>query len=131
MEATRKRKRPETAEIAARVDVKAGNGLSLSEREKSLPPPLLPPRRLQPPEEEVEEFYAILRRTRDAVKYFEKNGYGIGGGRSGGLRALETELLSCDGVGCNLEQNVGEADGVSNAVSLDLNVMPEGESNND
>ncbi|XP_076895029.1 uncharacterized protein LOC143547510 [Bidens hawaiensis] len=53
-------------------EVDGGGGRRKKEVEKD--PVVVTP----PTEEEVDEFFAILRRMREAVKYFEK---GIGGGK--------------------------------------------------
>ncbi|XP_076915525.1 uncharacterized protein LOC143574909 [Bidens hawaiensis] len=51
-----------------------GGGRRRKKEEVEKDPVVVPP----PTEEEVDEFFAILRRMREAVKYFEK---GIGGGK--------------------------------------------------
>ncbi|KAJ8570138.1 hypothetical protein K7X08_006715 [Anisodus acutangulus] len=70
-------------------------------------------------ENEVEEFYAILRRTRVAVKYFQK-----GNGNSDSGRKLTVETL--------LKEDFGEVNGVKvqerteDNAGLDLNADPDG-----
>ncbi|KAL7223254.1 hypothetical protein ACSBR1_024836 [Camellia fascicularis] len=81
-----------------------------------------------PTEEEVEEFFAILRRMHVAVKYFENSG-GDGvrkvKGRWG--EALEAEVIAAaDGVKAAEESVVN---GVRENGVLDLNAVPEAESN--
>ncbi|CAL5372081.1 unnamed protein product [Camellia sinensis] len=81
-----------------------------------------------PTEEEVEEFFAILRRMHVAVKYFENSG-GDGvrkvKGRWGA--ALEAEAkAAADGVKAAEESVVN---GVRENGVLDLNAVPEAESN--
>ncbi|KAI3463856.1 hypothetical protein Pfo_020519 [Paulownia fortunei] len=89
----RKRKRVEKGE-AVRADAR----MRIKEKAEVSPPPS---------EEEVDEFFAILRRMRVAVKYFEKRSSNCEGG-DGGLQAA--------------------ADGGGERAALDLNAVPEPES---
>ncbi|CAK9186617.1 unnamed protein product [Ilex paraguariensis] len=76
-----------------------------------------------PTEEEVDEFFAILRRMHVAVKYFEKGNTGNGNGD--GRKLTEMLATEIDDVQMN-DKNV---DGGSVNGLLDLNAVPEDESN--
>ncbi|KAK4436943.1 hypothetical protein Salat_0028200 [Sesamum alatum] len=68
-----------------------------------------------PTEEEVEEFFAILRRMRVAVKYFKKD---ASNSKDGGYRAQnQTAEAAADGGKRPVAENSG----------LDLNAVPEAE----
>ncbi|KAI8528692.1 hypothetical protein RHMOL_Rhmol12G0167500 [Rhododendron molle] len=83
-----------------------------------------------PTDEEVDEFFAILRRMHVAAKYFEK-GRGNSAGRKLTGRwatALEAEVLA--GVNGAVKAAEESACGArKNRAALDLNAVPEAESN--
>ncbi|XAR63902.1 hypothetical protein NMG60_11024047 [Bertholletia excelsa] len=85
-----------------------------------------------PTEEEVDEFFAILRRMHVAVKYFDKNK--SDGNRDG--RKLTGRWSTASGLEAQSKAGVdgvkAEEDGVNRVhknVALDLNAVPEAESN--
>ncbi|GMH17461.1 hypothetical protein Nepgr_019302 [Nepenthes gracilis] len=95
---------------------------------KSVPPP-----QSLPPSEHVEEFFAILRRMHFARKYLENSV--LDNGRNG-WTALETDLREFKGVGCGSESGKKAAEAVAakaviNVVGLDLNSVPEAQSDSD
>ncbi|KAK4358323.1 hypothetical protein RND71_023933 [Anisodus tanguticus] len=76
-------------------------------------------------DDEVEEFYAILRRIRVAMKYFEKRKYKDGGGVRKNLKAaqlwnpdLRTEDIK------RVVDGVKEKERVEDNAGLDLNADP-------
>ncbi|CAL5374326.1 unnamed protein product [Camellia sinensis] len=106
-------------------EVGGGGGRRRKEREEAVKAVAV---EAAPTEEEVEEFFAILRRMHVAVKYFENSG-GDGvrkvKGRWGA--ALEAEVkAAADGVKAAEESVVN---GVRENGVLDLNAVPEAESN--
>ncbi|KAK9278109.1 hypothetical protein L1049_027667 [Liquidambar formosana] len=119
-----KRKRAEQGEVeVGRKMVREGE-----EEEGEAPPPT---------EEEVEEFFAILRRMHDAVKYFEKgnaDGRRLKGRWRTALEADAVEEVVVEGVKVSSHNEAavvvkrgGERVGESRV--LDLNAAPEGDSN--
>ncbi|KAI3454903.1 hypothetical protein Pfo_011566 [Paulownia fortunei] len=114
MDGERKRKRAEKAE-ASRADdqMKRKGREAVMETVAADAAP-------SPTEEEVEEFFAILRRMRVAVKYFEKSAFnskGVGDGPQDPTAVA----AAADGV------KVGGKRVVENS-GLDLNAVPEAES---
>ncbi|KAF5734526.1 hypothetical protein HS088_TW15G00018 [Tripterygium wilfordii] len=79
-------------------------------------------------EEEVEEFYAILRRMKAAVKYFAKEKGNHNNNNGEGWRAVEAEVAATVAVAEKEEQEmkvpVEDADA---AEEIDLNAVPEGD----
>ncbi|PWA50113.1 protein NIM1-INTERACTING 2 [Artemisia annua] len=65
-----------------------------------------------PTEDEVEEFFAILRRMRDAIKYLEKGG-------DGGVKLPEAAREGVEGEVCEKKR--------ADVVLLDLNTVPDDE----
>lgn len=107
MEAEKKRKK---AEIGT---VESGGGRRRKKEAATTPPPT---------EEEVEEFFAILRRMRVAVKYFENNNINC-----------DTPINLTDSlvpVKTTVTEPIDDVKGGDNGV-LDLNSIPDGESNSD
>ncbi|KAI8528693.1 hypothetical protein RHMOL_Rhmol12G0167600 [Rhododendron molle] len=87
-----------------------------------------------PTDEEVDEFFAILRRMQVAVKYFKKGGGNAAAGRkwTGGRWATELEAEVLAGVNGGKAAEERSASGVQkkkNNGALDLNAVPEAESN--
>ncbi|KAH7858904.1 hypothetical protein Vadar_029217 [Vaccinium darrowii] len=124
MEGEKKRKRVEDGE--------AGGGRR--RRKETGPKPEAEAAAATPTDEEVDEFFAILRRMHVAVKYFEKGSNSSSSVHAGGGRkltgrwatALEAEVLggvkgvkNTEEAGCGVRKNGG----------LDLNAVPEAESN--
>lgn len=112
MEGEKKRKR------AASGDIHGGSG----RRKKK--------EAVTPTDEEVDEFFAILRRMHVAVKYFERsNGNGNDGRRLTERLGtpLEIEVVSADGDDVKVNEN--SVNGVGGKCVLDLNTVPEGETN--
>lgn len=109
MEREKKRKRAEKAEARKAGDQIRSEGRVPVEEvvaaAEASPPPT---------EEEVDEFFAILRRMRVAVKYFQKEALN---GKSGG-----NEPQSSTAVEAAVE------DGGKRVAGLDLNAVPEAES---
>lgn len=117
MEGEKKRKK------AADGEAGGGGSRRRKEREAKAAEPM-------PTDEEVDEFFAILRRMHVAVKYFEK-GRGNAAGRELTGRwatALEAEVLAgVNGTVKAAEESVCGAR--KNRAALDLNAVPEAESN--
>ncbi|KAL8509921.1 hypothetical protein ACS0TY_016949 [Phlomoides rotata] len=99
-----KRKRAEKVETSRTGDQMKG-------KEEEVVAEAAPP----PTEEEVDEFFAILRRMRVAVKYFEKEGINS---KVAGGETLPTVEVAADAGGKTVVMNGG----------LDLNAVPEAES---
>ncbi|KAH7857753.1 hypothetical protein Vadar_016146 [Vaccinium darrowii] len=114
MEGEKKRKRAENGEVG-------GGG---RRRTKEIEAEAVPPT-----DEEVDEFFAILRRMYVAIKYFEKGRSSNAAGRKLTGRwatALEAEVLAgVNGVKAAEESVCG----VRKNGALDLNAVPEAESN--
>ncbi|XP_059661644.1 uncharacterized protein LOC132307797 [Cornus florida] len=116
MDGERKRKMGENEEVDG------GGGRRKKEREAvaAAPPPT---------EEEVEEFFAILRRMRVAVNYFQSNGDGRKLTEGWGTAVETTEVLQ---VVDDVKAEEKTVDGVeAENVVFDLNAVPEAESNSD
>ncbi|KAL7223253.1 hypothetical protein ACSBR1_024835 [Camellia fascicularis] len=118
-----KKKRKRSAEDDEVVG--GGGGRRRKEREEAVKAVAV---EAAPMEEEVEEFFAILRRMHVAVKYFENvGGDGVRKVKGRWGAALETEVkAAADGVKAAEESVVN---GVRENGVLDLNAVPEAESN--
>ncbi|KAG5522605.1 hypothetical protein RHGRI_034681 [Rhododendron griersonianum] len=122
MEGEKKRKRAADGEAGG-----GGGSRRRKEREAKAEAAAAEP---MPTDEEVDEFFAILRRMHAAAKYFEK-GRGNAAGRKLTGRwatALEAEVLA--GVNGAVKAAEESAFGArKNRAALDLNSVPEAESN--
>ena len=78
-------------------------------------------------EEEVDEFFAILRRMRAVVKYFEKDGAGEGWRTA--VEAVRTVVVADDDVKDGIDNDKRREAVEENGV-LDLNAAPEEELEN-